>query len=60
MSYTPEEAANLRVVTEALENATHDFTKFFDAIFASDVEWTIAGHGAHAQNRKVLSNLTNF
>jgi len=49
MPYTHQEETNLRLVTQALEDASGDFTKFFDAIFAPDVEWTIAGHGPVAR-----------
>ncbi len=57
MSYTPQEEANLRLVTEALESASQDFTKFFEAIFAPDVEWTIAGHGPVARTYRGMKDL---
>jgi uncharacterized protein len=57
MSYTPQEEANLRLVTQALESASHDFTKFFEAIFAPDVEWAIAGHGPVARTYQGMKDL---
>lgn len=57
MSYTPQEAENLRIVTDALTQAAGDFTKFFDAIFAPDVEWTIAGHGPVARTYHGMKDL---
>jgi ketosteroid isomerase-like protein len=57
MSYTPQEAENLRIVTNALTQAAGDFTKFFDAIFAPDVEWTIAGQGPVARTYHGMKDL---
>ncbi|KFC62008.1 Ketosteroid isomerase-related protein [Devosia sp. LC5] len=57
MPYSPQEEANLRVVTEALTDASHDFPKFFEAIFASDAEWTIAGHGPVARTYHGMKDL---
>lgn len=57
MPYSEQETANLTVVQEALAAATSDFTKFFEAIFATDVEWTIAGHGPVARTYNGLEDL---
>lgn len=57
MSYSQQEAENLRVVTEALEAAAEDFPKFFEATFDPDAEWTIAGHGPVARTYHGLKDL---
>ncbi|AHE55268.1 nuclear transport factor 2 family protein [Sphingomonas sanxanigenens] len=57
MSYTPEEQANLQTVTGALDQASADFPKFFEAIFAPDVEWTIAGNGPVARTYHGMKDL---
>ncbi|RYG04571.1 MAG: nuclear transport factor 2 family protein [Chitinophagaceae bacterium] len=40
-----QEAANKKLIEEALRDSAHDFTLFFKNYFVADVEWTIAGHG---------------
>ncbi|MFD1702855.1 nuclear transport factor 2 family protein [Methylopila henanensis] len=57
MSYSDQENANRRLVTEALKDASQDFTRFFETIFAPDVEWTIAGHGPVARTYHGLKDL---
>jgi uncharacterized protein len=57
MAYSTQEEANLKAVVEALDAASQDFTKFFDAIFAPDVEWTIAGHGPVARTYNGMKDL---
>lgn len=57
MPYTDQEEANLRIVTDALQAASQDFTQFFEAIFAPDVEWTIAGHGPVARSYAGMQDL---
>lgn len=57
MSYSPQEAANLKQVSDALAEAAPDFTKFFQTMFAPDVEWTIAGHGPVARTYHGLKDL---
>jgi ketosteroid isomerase-like protein len=57
MTYTPTEQDNHRIVTEALASASDDFSKFFDAIFAENVVWTLAGHGPVAGTYHGLKEL---
>lgn len=57
MPYSPQEQTNLQLVKDALKNAEPDFTKFFEQMFASDVEWTIAGHGPVARTYNGLEDL---
>jgi len=57
MPYSPQEEANLLAVREGLENASKDFTKFFESTFAPDVKWTIAGHGPVARTYNGLKDL---
>ncbi|CAO3429941.1 hypothetical protein [Azospirillum endophyticum] len=57
MPYSEQEKANLTTVEDALSAAAGDFTKFFEAIFATDVEWTIAGHGPVARTYNGLEDL---
>lgn len=57
MTYSPQEQANLRIVRSALDDAASDFTRFFDAVFADDVEWTIAGHGPVARTYAGMKDL---
>lgn len=57
MPYSPQEEENLTIVRDALHAASQDFTKFFDAIFASDIEWTIAGHGPVARTYHGMKDL---
>lgn len=57
MSYSAQEQANLRIVTDALADAAGDFTRFFETTFATDVEWTIAGHGPVARTYHGMKDL---
>lgn len=57
MPYTEQEQANLTTITKALEAAANDFTKFFETTFASDAEWTIAGHGPVARTYDGMEDL---
>ncbi|MFI9528550.1 nuclear transport factor 2 family protein [Micromonospora rosaria] len=57
MSYTAVEERNLDIVRTALRGAASDFTRFFDEIFADDVEWTIAGHGPVARTYQGMKDL---
>lgn len=57
MTYAPIEQNNHRIVTEALADASDDFSKFFGAIFAEDVVWTLAGHGPVAGTYHGLKEL---
>lgn len=57
MSYSTQEQSNLQIVQNALAEASQDFTKFFDKIFADDAEWTIAGHGPVARTYSGMKDL---
>lgn len=57
MPYSEQEQANLDLVNRALTDAADDFTKFFEAIFAEDAEWTIAGHGPVARTYNGMEDL---
>lgn len=57
MTYSIQESENLKVVNEALADAASDFTRFFDGVFAHDVEWTIAGHGPVARTYHGMTDL---
>lgn len=49
MAYSIQEQENLDIIAHALEAAANDFAEFFKLVFASGVEWTIAGHGPVAR-----------
>ncbi|MFD1034792.1 nuclear transport factor 2 family protein [Sphingomonas hankookensis] len=57
MTYSPQEETNLRIINDALNDAAQDLTRFFDAVFASDAEWTIAGHGPVARTYHGMADL---
>lgn len=57
MSYSAQEQANLQTVQAALADAAQDFTRFFEKVFAQDVEWTIAGHGPVARTYNGMKDL---
>jgi uncharacterized protein len=57
MSYSTQEQANLQIVRDGLHNASGDFTKFFENVFAPDAEWTIAGHGPVARTYHGMKDL---
>lgn len=57
MAYSELERQNHRTVTEGLREAAGDFPKFFEAVFAEDADWTIAGHGPVARTYHGLQDL---
>lgn len=57
MPYSEQEKTNLTTVKDALAASADDFTKFFEAIFAPNAEWTIAGHGPVARTYHGMEDL---
>jgi uncharacterized protein len=57
MPYSTQELNNLQLVKNALGQASHDFTRFFDLIFSPDCQWTIAGHGPVARTYDGMNDL---
>jgi uncharacterized protein len=57
MSYSTQETTNLNLIRTALDDASSDFTLFFDSSFAPDAEWTIAGHGHVARTYHGMKDL---